>query len=135
MSPEAGHEDRGPGTATAPRALLLRVGERRWRVSGAPGSEVAACPPVARVPGAPGWLAGLVVHKGEALALVDAGVLLVGEEAARPRGRMLVCRPGGIGLALAVDDVDPDDPGAACEALDPVAVLGGLLDADPSVDR
>lgn len=92
-------------------ALLLRLGDARYRVASSAGCEVAPTPPLASLPGAPPWLAGVVVYKGEALPAVVLSPLLDAAQAADRRysARMFVTRDAGFAVAFLVDDVDPDD--------------------------
>jgi len=112
-------------------ALVLHAAGGRWRVTIGAGVEVAACPPVAAVPGAPSWLAGMIAHKGAALALVDLAVLLpdaAPDAVARARRRVLVARLPDLALAFAVDDVDADRGDEDVGALDLEALAARLLE-------
>lgn len=58
--------------------LLLPVGEEWHAVALAAVREVLALPPIAAVPAAPRWLAGLVNVRGDLLPAVDTGRALGG---------------------------------------------------------
>jgi len=109
--------------------LLLRLGDARYRVAGSAGCEVAAAPPLALLPGAPPWLAGVVVYKGEALPLVALSPLLDQAQAADMRhgARMFVTRGAGFAVAFQVDDVDADDGREGAIELDLEQLGRGLL--------
>lgn len=71
----------------------------------------------------------MVVHKGEALPLVDLAVVLddtAPVDAVESR-RMLVNRSGDVGVAFLVDDVDADDGREGARALDLDRVVRDLL--------
>ena len=63
-----------PTTGTS--ALLLQVGEEWHAVALASVREVLALPPVAPVPAAPPWLAGIVNVRGDLLPAIDTGLAL-----------------------------------------------------------
>ena len=91
--------------------MLLHLGDVCYRIAGSAGCEVAPTPALASLPGAPPWLAGVVVYKGEALPLVLLSPLVDEAPAAAVRrgGRMFVTREAGFAVAFQVDDVDADD--------------------------
>ena len=120
-----------PTAETAGIGLLLRLGPVHYRVFGAGGCEIAPSPPYAAVPGGAEWFLGVVIHKGQALPLVDAAVALDADapRAARDTGRMLITRCGGLALALQVDDVDADDGREEARSLDLDRLARDLLAA------
>jgi hypothetical protein len=59
--------------ATGTAALLLPVGAEWHAVALASVREVLEVPPIAALPGAPPWLAGLLQVRGELLPAVDTG--------------------------------------------------------------
>jgi hypothetical protein len=71
----------------------------------------------------------MVVHKGEALPVVDLAAVL--DDAAPTVGaelrRMLVNRSGGVSVAFLVDDVDADDGREGAILLDLDAVTRDIL--------
>jgi purine-binding chemotaxis protein CheW len=94
--------------------------------------------PVTALPGAPSWLQGVSVVRGEPLPVVHAGLLL-GESASLP-ARLLTLRAGDHRVALAVDsvmgvraltnDVVRDFPALLQSAVPDVVDSIGLLDAE-----
>ena len=119
----------GSGPA-AGGALVLHADGGRWRVAVGPGAEVAACPAVTAIPGAPRWLVGMIVHKGAALALVDPAVLLpdaAPDALARARRQVLVSRLPGLALGFAADDVDAGAGADDVPALDLDALVARAL--------
>jgi len=112
-------------------SLLLRAGGERHLVAGSPGCEVARCAAPATLPHAPPWLLGVVVHKGEALALVDLALALESQQAgpAPEQGRMLVTRGAGCAIAYLVDDVDAAAGAGGAAPLDLDALGRRLLAA------
>ena len=84
---------------------------------------------MASLPGAPPWLVGLVVHKGEAMPLVDPAVLLgdAPQAEGRARARVFIARGAGFPLALAADDVDADVGGEVSGELDAADLARDLL--------
>lgn len=84
--------------------LLVRAGARLCGLPVAAVSETMRPLPVAPVAGAPAWVRGVAVVRGEPLPVVDLAALLGGtaEEAA---GRFVAIRAGGRAAALAVGAV------------------------------
>lgn len=122
-------QDDIPAPEVAGVPLLLRLGGLHLRSLGSPGCEIAPCPGPVAVPGCPAWLLGMVVHKGEALPLVDLATAL-DDAGAAPRGdsrHMLVNRSGGVSLAFLVDAVDADDGREDAAQLDLDALSRNLL--------
>ena len=125
------YQDELPETPpAAPPALRLALRERRYRVFGGEGWEVTPRVPCATVPGACPWLQGLVMHKGQALPLLDLALALDPDAAAAAAdGPMLVARCGGVTAAFLVDDVDADDGSADAVDLDLDGLVRDLLAA------
>jgi chemotaxis signal transduction protein len=61
------------GATTGTATLLLPVGDEWHAIEMASVREVLAVPPVAPMPAAPPWLAGLVNVRGELLPAIDTG--------------------------------------------------------------
>ncbi len=118
-----------PVGPTSVPAREVRAAGGWHRVSGLTGSELAECPPLVSVPAAPPWLAGIAVHKGEALALVDLDAALTGGLARAPerRTRMLVWRRGGFPMGFLVDGVEGADARVESVPLDLDALTRQLL--------
>jgi len=69
----------GESIAAAERpddAVIVRLGDGRFAVALEQVAEVGKVPIVTRVPGAPGWVAGVVNWRGRILAVLDLGALL-----------------------------------------------------------
>lgn len=84
--------------------LTFRVAEQCFALDAARIAEVAARPPVTRVPGAPSSLAGLASLRGRVLPVIDLGRLLVADAVAGAGSRLIVL-DGAEPIALAVDEV------------------------------
>jgi chemotaxis signal transduction protein len=92
---------------TAADAIVMRVGAGRFAVDLALVAEVGRVPAITRIPGVPGWLAGLANWRGRILPVLDLRPLLGGEAAARPvSARIVVLAAEGTNVGLLVDLVD-----------------------------
>jgi purine-binding chemotaxis protein CheW len=77
-------------TQLAPEAVVVRLGGGRYAVPMADVAEVVPVPVVTRVPGAPGWLTGVVNWRGRVLAVVDLRPLVGAELSPLPSSARLV---------------------------------------------
>lgn len=132
-------------------AVVVRIGATRYVLGTEGVDEVVPLPSVTRVPGLPGWLAGVANWRGRVLAVVDLRSILgaapmpapIGAAAGRvaTSGRLVVVSQDGVAAGLVVDDVTGviDD---ALPGTEPVpatlsaparAVLAGqvVLDGEP----
>lgn len=94
--------------AAAPvEVVTVRLGASRYAVPMGVVAEVGRPPALTRVPGLPGWVAGVANWRGRVLAVIDLRPLL--GEAATPldrRGRLAVLRRGSVAVGLLVDAVE-----------------------------
>jgi len=121
--------------------VLVRLGEDRYALPLAGISEVGRPGVLTRVPGVPGWVAGVTNWRGRVLAVLDLAVLLRGQPC-RPerRSRLIVVQagPGGsIRVGVLVDQVvastvlpDQVDPSPAQLAPAARRLLRGQLVVD-----
>jgi purine-binding chemotaxis protein CheW len=98
--------DAGPASTDA---IVVHLGKGRFAVDLAAVAEVGRAPAVTRVPGLPGWLAGVANWRGRILPILDLRPLL-GAEATQlgSHGRLIVLsdNSGGVAVGLLVDAVD-----------------------------
>jgi chemotaxis signal transduction protein len=88
-------------------AVLIRLGDSRFAVGMADVAEVGRLPAVTRLPGVPGWLAGVVNWRGRLLPAVDLRALLGAESAPWTRdARLVVLATDTVSVGLLVDGVD-----------------------------
>jgi chemotaxis signal transduction protein len=88
-------------------AVVVRLGAGRFAVALASIAEVGRVPAVTRVPGMPGWVAGVANWRGRILPILDLRELL--GAAAGPFGggaRLLVLSGDGVTVGLLVEAVD-----------------------------
>jgi purine-binding chemotaxis protein CheW len=86
--------------------VVVRLGSDRYAVPMAGVGEVGRPPSLTRVPGLPGWVAGVANWRGRVLAVLDLRPLL-GAAAGEldRRGRVLVVSAGGRTAGLLVEQV------------------------------
>lgn len=88
-------------------AVVVRLGAGRFAVALDEVAEVGKVPPVTRVPGAPGWVAGVVNWRGRILAVVDLGLLLGAEGEIRgPAARLVVLATDVASVGVLVNGVE-----------------------------
>jgi purine-binding chemotaxis protein CheW len=94
-----------PGSASD--AIVVRLGAGRFAVDLASVAEVGRVPGVTRVPGLPGWLAGVANWRGRILPVLDLRPLL-GADAAplEACGRLVVLTESSTAIGMLVDAVD-----------------------------
>jgi twitching motility protein PilI len=122
--PAPGDED-GP----AAEAVLVRLGAGRFAADLDGVAEVGRIPKITRIPGSPGWLAGVANWRGRLLPVLDLRPLLGAEaNVTGPASRLLVLAADGVSAGVVVDAVDGTGPLGVVEDL-PAAVdaRGGLL--------
>lgn len=133
--------DRAAAPSDAPAELVLvRLGGCRYALPMASVAEVGRPPALTRVPGLPGWVAGVANWRGRVLAVLDLRSLLsAGSEQLDRRGRLVVLSHAGIRVGLLVESVAggaaPDE-----QAVEPALahlpertgslLLGQVTDAD-----
>lgn len=88
-------------------AILARLGAGRFAIDLAEVAEVGRVPVITRIPGVPGWLAGLTNWRGRILPVLDLRSLF-GAEAGSPGpgARLVVVASQGVDVGLLVDAVD-----------------------------
>lgn len=99
--------------------VVVRLGGCRYALPMAAVAEVGRPPALTRVPGLPGWVAGVANWRGRVLAVLDLrGLLGAPTEALDRRARLAVLVRDGVrvgllveqvagGAALDLDDVEP----------------------------
>jgi purine-binding chemotaxis protein CheW len=122
----------------AREAVVIQLGPSRFAVPIGSIAEVARPLPVTRVPGLPGWAAGVVNWRGRILAVIDLREIL-GAQRTDPAGasRLVVLAHDGLVAGLVADAVagTVDVPAAvedapATLAPDAAAIVGaGFTDA------
>jgi purine-binding chemotaxis protein CheW len=98
-------------------ALVCRVGSRWLAIPLRDVGETMRALPVSPVAGAPPFVRGLTILRGEGVPVLDAGVLLGGQPCTAER--FVSLRAGGRWAALAVDEVKG------------IRALGGLGELPP----
>ncbi|HET6818196.1 MAG TPA: chemotaxis protein CheW [Mycobacteriales bacterium] len=102
-----------PAPATADEAaadadaVVVRLGTGRFAVGLASVAEVGRVPSVTRVPGTPGWVAGVANWRGRILPILDLRTLLgAAESALGGDARLLVLGADGMSVGLLVEAVE-----------------------------
>jgi purine-binding chemotaxis protein CheW len=93
--------------APAADAVVVRLGASRFAVALASVAEVGRVPVTTRVPGVPGWLAGIANWRGRILPVLDLRSVL-GEPAGPVSGaaRLVVVTADGANVGVLVDAVE-----------------------------
>ena len=88
-------------------AVVVRLGTGRFAVSLACVAEVGRVPSVTRVPGTPGWVAGVANWRGRILPILDLRSLLgAAETPLDNQARLLVLSADGVSVGLLVEAVE-----------------------------
>jgi len=88
-------------------AVVMRLGAGRFAVALDEVAEVGKVPAVTRVPGAPGWVAGVVNWRGRVLAVLDLRCLLGADNEARgSASRLVVLGTDTATVGVLVDGVE-----------------------------
>lgn len=88
-------------------AVVVRLGDGRFAAELEAVAEVGRVPAVTRVPGAPGWLAGVANWRGRLLPVLDLRTLLGAPDTRLgSAARLLVLSLDGISAGLVVDSVE-----------------------------
>ena len=112
-------------------AVVVRLGNGRFAVSLGSVEEVGRVPAVTRVPGTPGWVAGVANWRGRILPILDLRSLLGAPES--PLGgsaRLLVLSADGVSVGFLVEAVEGTAVVAASAEPFPASLSGsaaGLL--------
>ena len=112
--------------------VIVRLGGCRYAVPMAAVAEVGRPPALTRVPGLPGWVAGVANWRGRVLAVLDLRPLLAADDPPLDRrGRLVVLASGAVRVGLLVELVEGTlavGPDAVRPALAHLAwSTGGLL--------
>jgi purine-binding chemotaxis protein CheW len=88
-------------------AVVVRLGTGRFAVSLASVAEVGRIPSATRVPGTPGWVAGVANWRGRILPILDLRSLLGATESPlEGSARLLVLIADGVSVGLLVEAVE-----------------------------
>jgi purine-binding chemotaxis protein CheW len=88
-------------------AIVVRLGAGRFAIDLSCVAEVGNVPPVTRVPGVPGWLAGVANWRGRILPALDLRTLLGGDDVPfTGKSRLVVLSTDVATVGLLVDAVD-----------------------------
>lgn len=108
-------------TAAPTELVIVRLGGSRYALPMSSVAEVGRPPGLTRVPGLPGWVAGVANWRGRVLAVLDLRSLLAADPGPLDRrGRLVVLAHGGVRVGLLVEAV------AGGTELDPEAVEPAL---------
>lgn len=113
---------------TVAEAVIVRLGAGRFAVDLAGVAEVGRVPQTTRIPGGPGWLAGVANWRGRLLPVLDLRGLL-GADAVAPTAsaRLVVLTADAITAGVVVDAVEGTGPVGAIDDL-PMALADGSND-------
>ncbi|MCU1589057.1 MAG: CheW protein [Frankiales bacterium] len=115
METPAPAEARPETAAASTEVVIVRLGGCRYALPMPAVAEVGRPPSLTRVPGVPGWMAGVANWRGRVLAVLDLRPLLSAES--RPldrRGRLVVLTRNGVTAGLLTEgvegtsDIDPE---------------------------
>lgn len=120
--------DEGPAAVSGRMLLRVVVGGGEVALPSEEIVEVLGASPIARVPGAPAEVAGIVNRRGTMTTVVDLGEALGLEPAAAdPEHRVVVVRFAGREVGIAVSDVlrivGEEEAGAAAGGRRPLRVV------------
>ena len=88
-------------------AVVVRLGDGRFAAELDSVAEVGRVPSVTRIPGAPGWLAGVANWRGRLLPVLDLRSLLGAPQARLGNAaRLLVLTLDGVSAGMVVDSVE-----------------------------
>lgn len=120
--------------------VVVRLGGCRYALPMASVAEVGRPPALTRVPGLPGWVAGVANWRGRVLAVLDLRSLLAADPGPLDRrGRLVVLHHAGIRVGLVVEavvgsaELDPEsvEPALAHLPASTGSLLAGqVTDAD-----
>ena len=92
---------------TTTEVVVVRLGGCRYALPMTAVAEVGRPPGLTRVPGLPGWVAGVANWRGRVLAVLDLRPLLAGDTAsADRRGRLVVLSRGPVSVGLLTEGVE-----------------------------
>jgi purine-binding chemotaxis protein CheW len=93
----------GDDAATAHRYLLFTVGERLYGCEIGVVREIVPFRRCTRLPGAPGYVCGLINMRGTVVTVLDLGLRLGGAAVDRNEGSVILVEHGARVVALGVD--------------------------------
>jgi chemotaxis signal transduction protein len=115
--------------AASADAVLVRMGTGRFALDLAHVAEVGRVPPVTRVPGVPGWLAGVANWRGRILPALDLRPLLGADAVPLTNAARLVVLATDVAtVGLLVDGVEGTTSVGEELAPFPAALPGGVAD-------
>ncbi|MDP9101562.1 MAG: chemotaxis protein CheW [Actinomycetota bacterium] len=91
----------------AGEVVIVRLGGCRYALPMPSVAEVGRPPGLTRVPGLPGWMAGVANWRGRVLAVLDLRPLLgASPDSLDRRGRLVVLSRAGVGVGLLTEGVE-----------------------------
>lgn len=112
--------------------LIFHAGDRDYAVSAAFAAEVITLPRLTPAPGAPPFVSGVAVIRGEVIPVVELGALSGGPRKGRPRGVLVRMPQGplafGADRVFALKPVQPGVPSADVPVPDRFLVESPQLD-------
>lgn len=100
-------EEQRPAEAGPNEVVVIRLGGSRYALPMEAVAEVGRPPSLTRVPGVPGWLAGVANWRGRVLAVIDLRSLLAAPLAPLDRrARLVVLNRGGVPVGLLTEGVE-----------------------------
>jgi purine-binding chemotaxis protein CheW len=100
-------EEQRPAEAGRNEVVVIRLGGSRYALPMAAVAEVGRPPSLTRVPGVPGWLAGVANWRGRVLAVIDLRSLLAAPTSPLDRrARLVVLNRGGVPVGLLTEGVE-----------------------------
>jgi purine-binding chemotaxis protein CheW len=98
--------DRAADVSVSAELVLVTLGGSRDALPMSSVAEVGRPPALTRVPGLPGWVAGVANWRGRVLAVLDLRTLLAAEAGVLDRrGRLVVLQHAGTRVGLLVESV------------------------------
>ena len=115
--------------------VVVRLGGGRFALPMDAVAEVGRTPAVTRVPGTPGWVAGVANWRGRILGVLDLRELLGVPRGGAGEGRLVVLSRNGTAVGLVAErvdgvvDVDPEalEPALLTLPAEAGALLAGQL--------
>ena len=133
------HEETGAGAqrgASDGWFFCVRLQGGRYAFEASLAVEVVRLGPVTRLPAAPAFLPGVFTHRGEVLAVLDAGLLAgLGAVPIRSATRAAIVQVGSYRVALVADGVEGLLSIPALQVEPPPAQQGGLSEFLSGVGR
>lgn len=100
-------EEQEPVVAATTEVVVVRLGGSRYALPMDSVAEVGRPPALTRVPGLPGWLAGVANWRGRVLSIIDLRPLLGAPATGLDRrARLVVLNRGGVPVGLLTEGVE-----------------------------